>query len=540
MPTLNWIGKKAVENHHREVPFHLLKDAPELSVGDPGSGNLLVEGDNLLALKALLPYYAGQVKCIYIDPPYNTGNENWIYNDNVNSPEINEWLGNVVGGEFDDLTRHDKWLCMMYPRLHLLYDMLRDDGAIFISIDDNEVQNLRAIMDDVFGKQNFITTIIWQKVYSPKNSARHFSEDHDYIVVYAKNANIWRPNLIPRNESQDNAYKNRDNDPRGPWKTSDLSARNPYSLGTYSITCPSGRVIPNPPKGRCWSISQKTLESMNKDGRIWWGKNGDAIPQLKRFLTEVKQGVVPQTLWFYEDVGHTQDAKKEILNILSFSDSESVFITPKPTLLIKRILQVASNPGDLILDSFSGSGTTGHAVMQTNKEDGGNRRFILIEMDTNICRNVTAERLKRVSQGYKKQDGTDVEGLGSGFRFATLGEPLFDEKGRIRDTVRFADLARHVYFTETGEPLANKDALKRHSSPLLGVHHGTAVYLLYNGILKDKSPYGGNVLTSSVLSILPAHDGPKVIYGTACKIGADRLRREGIVFKQLPYKIRTV
>jgi len=213
MPTLNWIGRKAVENHHRQVPFHLLKDVPELSVGDPGAGNLLVEGDNLLALKALLPYYGGQVKCIYIDPPYNTGNEGWIYNDNVNSPEMREWLGRVVGKESDDLTRHDKWLCMMYPRLVLLREMLREDGAIFVSLDDNEIQHLRLVMDEVFGETNFVTTVIWEKNYAPKASAKYLSENHDYVVIYAKAKAQWARNLLPRSEKQDKAYKNPDNDP---------------------------------------------------------------------------------------------------------------------------------------------------------------------------------------------------------------------------------------------------------------------------------------------------------------------------------------
>lgn len=535
MPRLDWIGRKAVENHHRQVPFHLLKEALELSVGDPGSGNLLVEGDNLLALKALLPYYAGQVKCIYIDPPYNTGNENWVYNDNVNSSEMREWLGKVVGKEAEDLSRHDKWLCMMHPRLALLWHFLRDDGAIFISIDDNEVQNLRAMMDEIFGKNNFVTTVIWQKVYSPKNTAKHFSEDHDYIVAYAKNAESWRPNLVARTEEQDSAYKNRDNDQRGPWKTSDLSARNRYSQGTYEIVCPSGRVIPHPPKGMYWRVSKEKFVELDKDNRIWWGKDGNAIPQIKRFLSEVKQGVVPQTLWFYKDVGHTQDAKKELLAVCDFEDSASVFITPKPTRLIQRILEIASDKDSIILDSFAGSGTTGHSVMKLNKEDGGNRRFILVEVDSNICRNVTAERLRRVSQGYKNAKGEEVSGLGGGYRFTTLGEPLFDERGNIRKTVKFADLARHVYFTETGEPLPRQGGV---NNPLIGICNGVAVYLLYNGILKDKTPDGGNVLTTSVLSHLPKHDGPKVIYGTACRIGHERLRRENILFKQLPYKLK--
>ena len=531
MPNLDWIGKKAVVNHHREVPFHLLTCIDDLSAGDPGSGNLLVQGDNLIALKALLPYYAGQVKCIYIDPPYNTGNENWVYNDNVNGPEMREWLGRAVGKEAEDLSRHDKWLCMMYPRLALLREFLRDDGAIFVSIDDNEVQALRYMMDEIFGPHNYVSTVIWQKVYSPKSSARHFSEDHDYIVVYAKKGEVWRPLLVPRTEEQDKRYKNPDNEPRGPWKTSDLSARNAYSLGIYSITGPTGRIISGPPKGMYWRVSEEKFHQMDNDNRIWWGKNGDSIPQIKRFLSEVKQGVVPQTLWPYHDVGHTQEAKKELLAICDFEDSASVFITPKPLRLLRRIIQIAADKDSLILDSFAGSGTTGHAVLAQNAADGGSRRFILVEMENHICRNITAQRLTRVVSGH----GT-VPALRGGFRYCELGEALFDDRGNIRATVPFADLARHVYFTETGAPLPTVDTPE---SPLLGVHHGTAVYLLYNGILKDKSLHGGNVLTKALLSQLPRHGGPKVIYGAACKLGAEQRRREGIVFKQLPYKLRT-
>jgi site-specific DNA-methyltransferase (adenine-specific)/adenine-specific DNA-methyltransferase len=537
MPTLNWIGKEAVVNHHLKVPFHLLKDVPELACGKPGDGNLIVEGDNLVALKALLPYYAGQVKCIYIDPPYNTGNEGWVYNDNVNSPVIREWLGKVVGKEGETLDRHDRWLCMMYPRLALLRQFLREDGAIFISLDDNEIQNLRYVMDEIFGSTNFIATVLWQKVYSPKNSARHFSEDHDYIIVYAKNAEVWRPNLVARNEAQDSAYKNRDNDPRGPWKTSDLSARNPYSEGLYAITCPSGRVISGPPTGRYWSISKETFEEYDLDKRIWWGAKGDSIPQLKRFLSEVKRGVVPQTMWFYDDVGHTQDAKKELVQVMNFADSESVFITPKPTRLIERVLQIATNPGDLVLDSFSGSGTTGHAVLKMNAAAPGTapRQFILIEMESKIAKDITAERVRRVSQGYTNAKGERVGGLGGGFRYCRLGEPLFDENGKIRDTVRFGDLARHVYFTETGEPLPRE---RVPNSPFLGACRGVGVYLLYNGILADKSANGGNVLTRATLAKLPPFDGPKVIYCAGNLLGRERLRAQGIVVRQTPYEIK--
>lgn len=240
MPTLDWIGKAAVVKHHRDVPYRLLEADAELSCGDGQSGNLIVQGDNLDALKALLPRYAGQVKCIYIDPPYNTGNEGWAYNDNVNSPEIRKWLGEVVGKEGETLDRHDRWLCMMYPRLVLLKQFLCDDGAIFVSIDDNEVAALRLLMNEVFGAQNFIATVLWQKIFSPKNSARHLSEDHDYIVIYAYDANVWTPKLLPRSDDAKARYKNPDDDSRGAWTSGDLQARNYYSEGTYPLTCPSG------------------------------------------------------------------------------------------------------------------------------------------------------------------------------------------------------------------------------------------------------------------------------------------------------------
>ncbi len=539
MPTLDWIGRKAVLNHHREVPYHLLRCDRSLSAGDPDSENLLVQGDNLIALKALLPYYAGKVKCIYIDPPYNTGNENWVYNDAVNSPEIRSWLGKVVGAEAEDLSRHDKWLCMMYPRLALLRDFLTEDGAVFISIDDNEVHSLRMLMDEVFGARNFVAAVIWQKVYSPKNSAKHFSEDHDYVVVYARNAETWRPKLVSRTNKQDKAYKNPDNDPRGLWKPSGLDARNPYSRGTYSITCPSGRTIAGPPRGAYWRVSEDKFRELDADKRIWWGKRGDSIPQLKRFLSEVKQGIVPQTLWTYQEVGHTQEAKKELVAICDFEDSASVFITPKPVRLIRRILEIATDKDSLVLDSFAGSGTTGHAVLDLDKADGGNRRFILVEMDENICRNVAAQRLSRVAKGYtnRKVEGKPVEvpGLGGGFRFCTLSEPLFDESGTIRETVTFPDLAAHVFFVEMGAPIPKRATAK---TPLLGTHNGAAVYLLYNGILGDQAPRGGNVLTREVLAELPPHDGAKVVYGTGCLLSPQRLKREGITFRQIPYEVK--
>ncbi len=453
----------------------------------------------------------------------------------MNSPVIREWLGKVVGKEGETLNRHDRWLCMMYPRLALLRQFLREDGAIFISIDDNEVQSLRYVMDELFGASNFIATVLWQKVYSPKNSARHFSEDHDYLVVYAKRADNWKPNLVPRSEEQDSAYKNRDNDPRGPWKTGDLSARNYYSQGTYEIVCPSGRVIPHPPKGMYWRVSKDKFLELDRDKRIWWGKAGNAVPQIKRFLSEVKRGIIPQTMWFYKDVGHTQDAKQELLQLVEFPDSDSVFITPKPTKLIQRVVEIGASPGDLVLDSFAGSGTTGHAILNLNKQDNGNRRFILVEMEPKIASEVTAQRVRRVAEGYTNAKGERVEGLGGGFRYCELGEPLFDENGKIRETVGFADLARHVYFSETGEPLPRERVSK---SPFLDVCRGVGIYLLYNGILGDQSANGGNVLTRAVLAQLPPFDGQKVIYCAGCLLGRDRLQAERIIIRQTPYEIK--
>lgn len=536
MPTLNWIGKEAVVKHHKEVPFRLLEPVPELSCGDADSGNLIVQGDNLHALKALLPRYAGQVKCIYIDPPYNTGNEGWVYNDNVNSPGIRKWLGEVVGKEGETLDRHDRWLSMMYPRLVLLKQFLREDGAIFVSIDDNEVATLRLLMDEIFGAKNFVACAIWNMMDSPKNSARHLSEDHEYVVLYAANKEKWRPNPLPRSEAMIARYKNPDNDPRGPWLLSDLAARNFYAQGRYAIATPSGKIIDGPPSGSYWRVSEEKFWELDRDNRIWWGKNGSNRPGIKRFLTDVKDGVVPRTLWPWQEVGSTRHSKQEISQILNLGASSDLFVTPKPTALIQRILQIATDSDSLVLDSFAGSGTTGHAVLKQNAEDGGSRRSLLVEMDAGIASNLTAERIKRIAVGYKNAKGQIVEGLGGGFQFCRLSaEPLFDAEGQIRRDVSFSELAEFVWFAETGTGLSPAKRGKT-DSPLLGVHEGRAIYLLYNGILKEKSVAGGNVLTGPVFDVLPRFAGPKVIYAAANRMGG-RAAREGITFKQTPYAL---
>ena len=470
MPTLEWIGKSKVINHHQDVPFRVLErkysfDENGQHNEDNGSENMIIRGDNLEALKALLPRYEGRVKCIYIDPPYNTGNEGWIYNDNVNDPKIKKWLGEVVGKEGEDLTRHDKWLCMMYPRLKLLQKLLADDGAIFISIDDAEFFNLRSICNEVFGEQNFIATVIWRKNYAPKSTAKHFSEDHDYILVFGKNADMWTPHKMPRTEKQNKAYKNPDNDPRGLWRPNNLAARNYYSKGTYSITCPSGRVINGPPSGSYWRVSEEKFHELDKDGRIWWGKDGNNVPAPKIFLTEVSDGIVPQTLWSYEEVGHTQDAKKEIKSIFS---GEMPFDTPKPYHLIERILQIASDSNSIILDSFAGSGTTAHAVLNMNKADGGHRKFILVEM-MDYADSITAERVKRVIRGYGEGKNA-VEGTGGNFSFYDLGEPLMIGDV-LNENVGIEKIREYVYFTDTKASLPESHPDEPY---FMGVHIGSA------------------------------------------------------------------
>lgn len=535
MPTLDWIGKSAVLNHHREVPFRLLRSDPAFSVGDPDSGNMLVQGDNLLALKALLPYYAGRVKCIYIDPPYNTGNEGWVYNDATNSPEMRRWLGAVVGR--DDLSRHDKWLSMMFPRLSLLWEFLSEDGSIWISMDDSEAAHLRCLCDEVFGRENFIATNVWQKRYSRENREA-IGDVHEYLFLYAKQPERFKKtrNRVSLDEKQRALYKNPNNDLRGPWQSITLTAQGWRPNQMYEIIAPNG-TRHTPPEGRCWSTLEANFQALLRDNRVWFGANGNGVPREIHFLSEA-EGLVPWTWWPHEDVGHTDEARKAIQSILG---TQTAFDTPKPVRLIERVLQIATNPGDLILDSFAGSGTTGHTVLAMNRAAGAaeKRRFILVEMDDRICREVTAERLRRVINGYdtgRETQRTTVDGLGGGFRFASLDAPLFDESGRIGERVRFADLAHHVFFAETGAPLPAVSNARR--SALLGVYRDTAYYLLFNGILGDRTVNGGNVLTSSVLTSLPAHDGPRVIFGEGCRLGPDRLNREGITFRQIPYDIK--
>lgn len=530
MPTLDWIGKNAVIRHHKEVPFRLLEPDAALSHGGAETGNLIVQGDNLHALKALLPKYAGKVKCIYIDPPYNTGNEGWVYNDKVNSPEINRWLGAVVGKEAEDLSRHDKWLCMMYPRMVLLKQFLREDGVIFVSIDDNEVASLILLMDEIFGRSCFIADVIWRSADSSNNDAKQFSLDHNHTVVYSLKPE-WESGKLTRTEAHNAHYKNPDNDPNGAWFAGNVSSPNPRENLRYELVSPTGAKIQPPANG--WRWGKKRMEEMIETGEILFKDGGTGI--LKKTYLSKQTGLAPSSLWAnIEETGHNRNAKYELKKLFPDSLTSELFSTPKPSIFIQRILQIASDKDSIILDSFAGSGTTGHAVLKQNAEDGGNRKFILVEMEEKIAQDITAERVRRVAGGYKNAKGEPMDGLGSGFQFCRLSEePLFNEFGDIRDDVTFAQLADFVWFAETGVGYTGKA-----DSPLLGTHGGVAVYLLFNGILGDRRPAGGNILTQAVLDSLPEHDGLRVIYAAAVKgIGPAALSRANIVFKQTPYAI---
>lgn len=390
---LTWIGK---DDKREPIEPRILIENPKFSYGDAESGNMLIHGDNLLALKALEADYSGRVKCIYIDPPYNTGNAFEHYDDGV---------------------EHSIWLSLMRERLELLHKLLAKDGSIWISIDDDEQAYLKVLMDEIFGRRNFINNVIWEKKYSPQNDAKWLSDSHDFIMVYAKNKDIWRPNLLPRSEEMNNRYKNPDNDPRGIWKTSDFSVRTYNKNSDYPVTLPSGRIV-YPPKSRCWVTSKERFEELKSDNRIWFGANGDSVPAVKKFLTEVKDGTTAMTIWKYTEVGHNQDAKKEVKTF----NSVNVFATPKPERLIERILTLGSNPGDLVLDSFLGSGTTAAVAHKMG------RRWIGVELGEHAITHCYP-RLKQVV------DGTDQGGIskalnwkgGGGFKFYELAPSLLNK-----------------------------------------------------------------------------------------------------------------
>lgn len=509
MPILDWLHKAHALKTAAAVPYRLLE--VQGAHGDAGADNWLIQGDNLEALKALLPFCAGRVKCVFIDPPYNTRSAFEHYDDNL---------------------EHSQWLSMMYPRLELLRELLSEDGSIWVTIDDNEGHYLKVIMDEVFGRGNFVAANVWQKRYSRENREA-IGDTHDYLFVFAKDPEKFKVsrNLIPLSDKQRRLYKNPDFDPRGDWQSVSLLAQGFRPNQMYEITSTSGK-IHVPPPGNCWKVIRSEYQKLVDDNRVYFGKDGNGVPRRKEFLQKAK-GLVPWTWWPHEEVGHTDEAKKES-NALFGGDTS--FGTPKPERLIQRITHIATNPGDLVLDSFLGSGTTAAVAHKMG------RRWIGIEMGEH-ARSHCLPRLRKVVEGEQGGISQAVGWQGGGgFRFFTLGEPAFLADGGINPAIRFDTLAAWLWYRETRRPWAANVSGRRAGTPLLGVCEGVAYCLLYNGVLGDRRPQGGNVLTSAVWAalaqLLPGYAGRWVVFGESCRLSPQRRAALAIEFRQIPYDIR--
>ena len=579
MPVLNWIGKEKVINHHLEVPYHVLNKKyyfDSNGVGDGDSENMIIHGDNLLALKSLLPRFEGRIKCIYIDPPYNTGNEGWVYNDNVNDPRIREWLGKVVEKEGEDMSRHDKWLCMMYPRLKVLHRLLAEDGVIFISIDDNEVFHLKLICDEIFGSNCYVSNVSWQRTYSMRNDSKGIANEVEHILVYSKNTN-WQPEKLERTEEMDSKYKNIDNDPKGKWRN--IVATAPDSVShqgmVYAIQNPFTGEMNYPPSGRHWALQQnQMLKFMNEwceykledikdygqrasvcnlseeevrrdvcaivlvndiessrkqaekrltDGawpEFFYTKNGKGVLSRKAYLEKV--GGRPVTnFWSFAETGHTDEASRLLKQIF---DNKATFDTPKPPRLIERVLQIISGNDFYVLDAFAGSGTTAHAVMNQNQKDGGKRRFILVEM-ADFAESVTAERVKRVISGYGV-GAQAVAGIdGESFDYYELGEELLIN-GFINESIDIDKIREYICYSEVKcRPMSKKD-----EEALLGIFYDTAYYFHYQ---KESI----TVLNRVFLHQIRTKADSYVIYADLCTLSDSELAKYNITFKKIPRDI---
>ncbi len=562
MPTLHWIGKDKLINHHRDVPFHVLNAqytfsppapeggvvaSPPLGAGGAISDNKIIHGDNLLALKALLPQYEGKIKCIYIDPPYNTGNEGWVYNDNVNDPKIKKWLAQTVGKEGEDLSRHDKWLCMMYPRLKLLHQLLAKDGAIFISIDENEVSNLILMCSEIFGHVNYIATIT---VIVKPEGRRYgfFAKTHEYVVVFSKNHELVNLNEIEVEGSKYTYF-----DEKGGFNLKGLRNRNVKSFNSTNrpnLRYPFYVNVNNPDTNNLFEVSVEPKEGWQEvvastvDGllSVWrWGKEKSqnqkndlcsyfgSDSNFRIFQKERKLTQTAKTTWDNKDF-HSIKGTKEITEILG----KSIFDFPKPEMLIRQILTIGTDEDSIILDSYGGSGTTAHAVLNLNKQDGGNRKFILIQIDetdkdgnvVNIAETITAERVKRVIKGYG-----NTEGVGGDFTFYTLGEPLFDEDGNLNEAVGTEKIREYVYYTETEQYIAEATTTEGDNAYLMGKKDTTAYYFYYE-------PTAITTLDMAFLNTIRTQADMYIIYADNVLLSSDFMKSRNIIFKKIPRDVR--
>lgn len=549
MPILNWIGKEAVINHHNDVPFRVLErkymwnadgSSAQQHASRVHSNNKIIHGDNLEALKALLPEYEGRIKCIYIDPPYNTGAKQgeggWCYSDNVDSPRIRRWLGQVVGKESEDLSRHDKWLCMMYPRLVLLQKLLSDDGAIFISIDDNEQANLKLICDEIFGANNFVANIPWRKRTAKSDVPYGISQDYELILCYTKSENF-----LAAIEGKERKYFETEDFPNKPWRFHDLTKQT-----TIEERPNSNFTIVNPKNGdeypvnplRSWAITKESFKQYYEDCRIIFPGDYDFLNITKPVLRYWKEddikkaeglfGLVAASTNLPKEVGMSQDGTKEITQIFN----EKKFNFPKPSTLIEYLIKIVTfaDKDSIILDSFAGSGTTAHAVLNLNKSDGGNRKFILVEME-DYAENITAERVRRVINGYG--DGKNaVEGTGGSFTFYELGAPIFNADGYLNESVGTEKLREYVWYTETRVP-DSTDAVNstKVSQYLLGHHNDTAYYFYYE-------PDQTTTLDRAFLNTIGQKAEQYVIYADNCLLSEEFMQHNHIIFKKIPRDIK--
>lgn len=537
MPSLTWIGKDAVLNHHLDVPYRVLEKKYDFGDGEPG--NKIIHGDNLEALKSLLPEYEGRVKCIYIDPPYNTGNENWVYNDNVNSPKIKKWLGQVVGKESEDLTRHDKWLCMMYPRLKLLQKLLSNDGAIFISIDDNEQANLKLVCDEIFGAGNFVEIFSWRKTYTPSNLSHTSKKCVEYIFCYAKRkSNLTRFRGLLKTNEADNPLLKSNNQyktllfPRDKIEST-LKEDCLFAAGDYGTKVNVVRL-----KKDVEFRNGHFLQDVELEGKFIWtqemldselAKNTRIIFKGKSFAPRYDRTEynpeVPRNLIDDEDfVGTTEEGGK----ILQAIFGEKVFDYPKVPSLIEYLINFLCDKSSIILDSFAGSGTTAHAVLNLNKQDGGNRKFILVEME-DYAETITAERVRRVIKGYGPStgSGTVTEGTGGSFAYYELGPELLKD-GFINENVPEQTIREYLYYTETNHALPQSN--NGHPAHL-GNFEGVAYYFLYN---KDET----TTLDATFLASISEKADRYVIYADNCIMPQKFLFDHDITFKKIPRDIR--